>query len=429
MKSNLSEKKKIHAFIKANNDKKLVVVQGLGFVGAAMSIVIANSPKSEYAVIGVDLPIKQSIIDNLNIGIFPIECNDPKIYKYFNCAKIKNTFYATSDIYAYTKADIIIIDINLDVAKRLNNYGEMDSYNVNLQPFESAIQTIAENCKNDVLVLVETTVPPGTCQHIIKPKFESVFNKRGILHNYKIGHSYERVMPGPQYIDSIQNFYRVYSGVDEVSANAIKSFLESIISTEEYPLTKLNNTNASEMSKVLENAYRAMNIAFIQEWTKFAESAGVNLYEVVEAIRMRPTHKNIMKPGLGVGGYCLTKDPLLASWASQKWFNSPKLSQSENAISINDRMPLHTYEIIKENFNKDLAGKRILILGISYLPNVGDTRYTPVELLYDKLLEDGVSVVLHDPFVALWREKNLEIRNNDDVFDGMYNAAIIGTPT
>ena len=116
-----------------------------------------------------------------------------------------------------------------------------------------------------------------------------------------------------------------------------------------------------------------MNIAFIQEWTELAEAANVNLYEVIDAIRLRPTHSNIMRPGLGVGGYCLTKDPLLASWSSEKIFEGKPLKQSEESVVINDRMPLHTYNKISNFYNGSLEGKTVLILGVSYLSDVGDT--------------------------------------------------------
>ncbi|MBO6649886.1 MAG: hypothetical protein JJ927_02565, partial [Balneola sp.] len=312
------EQKNIDAFLAANSDKKVVVVQGLGFVGAVMSIVVANSDANEYAVIGVDLPNRKPVIDTLNNGEFPIHSTDAKVYEYFENARKRNTFYATSDNYAYTKADVVIVDINLDVAKEVGVDKKLEGYSVNMDGFKAAMHTIASRCKEDVLILVETTVPPGTSQKIVRPIFEEEFEKRGLAPTFKIGHSYERVMPGPGYVDSIKNFYRVFSGINEESADAVEKFLHTIITTDEYPLTRLGNTNATEMSKVLENSFRAMNIAFIQEWTEFAESAGVNLYEVVNAIRMRPTHQNIMRPGLGVGGYCLTKDPLLASWASQE---------------------------------------------------------------------------------------------------------------
>src|SRR6185369_3635524 len=126
----------------------------------------------------------------------------------------------------------------------------------------------------------------------------------------------------------------------------------ALISTNEYPLTRLGNTQATEMAKVLENSYRAMNIAFMVEWSRFAEEAGVNIYEVVNAIRMRPTHKNLMLPGLGVGGYCLTKDPLLASWARMNLFGSEApLEQSETGVHINDQMPIFAFQYLQSQYN------------------------------------------------------------------------------
>jgi nucleotide sugar dehydrogenase len=417
----------IDYFLKKHSDSKIVAVQGLGFVGAVMSIVVANTDKENYAVIGIDLPHRREVIDKLNKGVFPIECTDQKVYEYFDEVKAKGNFFATDDEYAYSKADVVIVDINLDVEKNSDSDKNLKQYDVDLNSFKKAISTIAENCREDVLVFVETTVPPGTCQKIVQPIFKKVFDERGLKHNYKIGHSYERVMPGPGYVDSIKNFYRVYSGIDNKSEEAVREFLESVISTDEYPLTKLGSTNASEMSKVLENSYRAMNIAFIQEWTEFAESAEVDLFEVINAIRMRPTHKNIMRPGLGVGGYCLTKDPLLASWASQEFFNSVSLSQSEQAVKINDRMPTHTFNRMQRYFKGELKGLKILILGISYLQNVGDTRYTPADLLYDKLKKSGANLVLHDPYVEKWEERNLDI-NTGEINENGFDAVVIATP-
>lgn len=408
--------------------KKTVVVQGLGFVGAVMSLVVANNDKDEYNVIGVDLPSNQDVIDKLNQGIFPIQSSDDKINSFFKEAIRRKNFRATSDIKAYSKADIIIVDINLDVQKGVFDKNLNNDYTIDLSGFKKAMRTIAENCKNDVLLLVETTVPPGTCINIIKPIFDEVFKKRGLKQLFKIGHSYERVMPGPNYIDSIKNFYRVYSGINDDSADAVEQFLKTIISTDEYPLTRLSNTNATEMSKVLENSFRAMNIAFIQEWTEFAEVAGINLFEVIDAIRLRPTHKNIMKPGLGVGGYCLTKDPLLASWSSQYLFNSNKLLQSEKAVAINDEMPLHSFKTVYNHFKGDLSSKRILILGVSYLQNVGDTRYSPVAIIYEKLINSKVIVTLHDPYVEKWDEYNIFMESTQNVLEKEYDAVFIGCP-
>jgi len=405
----------IEKFVQKNQEKKIIAVQGLGFVGSVMSLVCANAINGDYAIIGIDLPTKRgkSIINSLNNGIFPLVTDDPKIEEFFLNTIKKNNFIATTETESYKFADIIIVDINLDVEKNNDYSGELIDYDVNLDSFKKAITTIGENCKQDALILIESTVPPGTCKNIVKPIINNCLKKRKLSSDkIKISHSYERVMPGPGYIDSIQNFFRVYSGVDEKSADAVESFLHTIIRTDEYPLTRLGNTNATEIAKVLENSYRAMNIAFAVEWSRFAEEAGVNLYEVVNAIRLRPTHANLMYPGIGVGGYCLTKDALLASWAKQNLIgNSEPLLQSEKAISINDQMPRFAFEFLENNYSK-IRNKKVLLLGISYRGDVGDTRSTPVEKLYDYLLESGAKINCHDPYVNYWDEKSINVEQN-----------------
>lgn len=408
-----SDKLGVAQFLANHHGKKIVAVQGLGFVGAAMSLVVANS-NFDYAVIGVDTAYESSYwkIASINEGELPLVSSDKKLHSYFKNAKLRNNLYATYDSCAYSLADVVIVDINLDVIKNSGSLSELESFDVDLSRFKQAITEVLTHCKENALVLVETTVPPGTCENIIKPLANQIFSERGLDSNFlKLAHSYERVMPGPNYIDSIENFYRVYSGINEYSADAAEQFLKTVIRTNVYPLTRLSNTNATEISKVLENSYRAMNIAFIQEWTELADSAGVDLYEVISAIRMRPTHSNIMRPGLGVGGYCLTKDPLLASWASKEIFNCRPLTQSEIAVAINDQMPLYSIELLKNRYGESLANKKVLVWGVSYLNDVGDTRYTPVGLFYDQLISLKAEVFLHDPYLSLWEEKSLQVEN------------------
>lgn len=398
---------KINKFLSDNAGKKIIVIQGLGFVGAVMAIVCANA-KENYAVIGVDLPNKNSYwkVQGINNGSFPVKSSDVKINIYYQKAMRNKNLIATCDEYAYSVADYIIVDINLDVIKYNSlSTGKLTSYEVNLNNFNSAIKSIAKKCKESSTILIESTVPPGTTSEVVVPIFRSIFKERDLnFDNLKIGHSYERVMPGENYIDSIVNYYRVYSGVNENSEVEIKNFLESIISTDNYPLTKLSNTNATEIAKVLENSYRAMNISFIIEWSRFAELANVNLYEVIDAIKMRPTHKNIMYPGIGVGGYCLTKDPLLASWSKQNIFKSKySLEMSEKSVSQNDMMPYYAFINIGKKINLNELNS-VLIFGVSYRADVGDTRYSPV-YLFKKLFENiNIKCYCHDPFVKYWNE-------------------------
>jgi len=407
---------KLEKFISVNSSNTIVVVQGLGFVGSVMSLVCANPINGDYAVIGIDLPTNrgQKIINDINNGVFPLAAEDPKISQFFQNAISKGNFLATSDEDAYSYADIIIVDINLDVEKNNDISGALIDFNVNLAFFKRAISTIGENCKQNVLILVETTVPPGTCQGIVVPILKDCLKKRNLPFNQiKIGHSYERVMPGPDYVDSIQNYYRVYSGINDKSADAVESFLHTIIRTDEYPLTRLNNTNATEMAKVLENSYRSINIAFMVEWSRFAEEAGVDIYEVVDAIRLRPTHANLMYPAIGVGGYCLPKDALLASWARQNLINSKSdsLKISELGVSTNDQMPWYAFKLLKRLY-PGLHKSKILLLGISYKGDVGDTRYSPAEKLYEYLSNIGCIISCHDPYVEFWDEKEIEIEQN-----------------
>ena len=411
----LEDSAEIQKFLAKNIGKKVIVVQGLGFVGAVMSLVCANALTEEYAVIGVDLASENTYwkIKSINDGVFPLIADDPKIAEFFDNAKAKGNFLATYDPLAYQYADVIIVDINLDVQKESYEKGGLKDFDVNLNGFKAAIQSIGRNCRDDVLVLVETTVPPGTCEQVVKPIIEEELVKRELsLKKYRLGHSYERVMPGPQYIDSIREFPRVYAGVTETSADAVEEFLKTIIDISKCDLTRLEHTNATEMAKVLENSYRAMNIAFAVEWSRFAEEAGVDLYAMVNAIRARPTHANLMYPGIGVGGYCLTKDPLLASWARKYHFGSTSdLEMSINGVSVNDQMPVFAYNRLVQVFG-DVSDKKVTFLGVSYRGDVGDTRFTPVEPLVELVREAGAEIVLHDPFVSYWEEQKCNVESD-----------------
>lgn len=402
----------IDRFLAANAGRKVVVVQGLGFVGAVMAIVCANAADEEYAVIGIDLATPEAWwrIRSLNDGTFPLTAGDPKIADFFDASRRHNRFLATHDNYAYAKADVIIVDINLDVQKQLDEAGLLRDYDVNLTGFKRAIATIGDHCRKDVLVVVETTVPPGTCAQVVAPTLRERLTARGLsMSGLRIGHSYERVMPGPDYIESIRTFPRVYSGIDAASADATESFLRTIIDTDCCPLTRLSSTNATEMAKVLENAYRAMNIAFVVEWSRFAEEAGVDLFSVVNAIRQRPTHANLMYPGIGVGGYCLTKDPLLASWARQAFFGAAQpLACSVAAVKTNDQMPTFAFEFLRKHVG-ELRDRKVLLMGVAYRGDVGDTRFSPVGPFYDHLVATGARVLLHDPFVPYWAEKDVAV--------------------
>jgi nucleotide sugar dehydrogenase len=397
----------------SKESKQTVVVQGLGFVGSAMAVAVANAVdtngKPYFDVIGVDLPTNagKERIEKINSGIFPFKTVDNKIIAGTKDAVSNGNLSATGDEKIFSKADIVLVSINLDLI-----YKDGKTPSVNFDMFKNAMHTLGKNIKENVLIIVETTVPPGTCEKVVKPIIQEHLKERGMNPDaVYIAHSYERVMPGANYLDSIINFWRVYAGTTEQAADYCEAFLSKIINVKKYPLTRLKSTTASETSKVLENSYRAVNIAFIEEWGRFAEDVGFDLYEVINAIRIRPTHSNIRQPGFGVGGYCLTKDPLFAKIAAKEIFNlnGHNFQYSSQAVELNRVMPLVTLEKLKKYFGGSIKGKKILLMGISYREDVGDTRYSPAETFYVQACKEGAQVVPHDPLVEYWEETQVHV--------------------
>jgi UDP-N-acetyl-D-glucosamine dehydrogenase len=385
--------------------KRTVCIQGLGFVGSAMAVACARAGTDRpegpwFDVIGVDLPNTQgrNRIDAINRGEFPFASTDSSLIAETAAAVSAGNLTATDDTTSMARADIVVVDVPLDIDF------ETPTPALVLQPFERAIHAIGEHAKPGALIIVETTVPPGTCERIVQPILVEWASKRSCT-PFLLAHSYERVMPGEHYLESITSFWRAYSGVDDRSADACGEFLGKVIDTTRFPLKRLSSPTASETAKVLENAYRAANIAFINEWGQFAEKANVDLFEVLDAIRVRPTHNNIRQPGFGVGGYCLTKDPEFAAIAARDLLGigAQPFPMSELAMRINREMPLHPLALLEERFGT-VQSLRIALAGISYRQDVADTRYSPAQTFVEAAEHKGAVVTCFDPLVTHWEE-------------------------
>jgi nucleotide sugar dehydrogenase len=390
---------------------RVVAVQGLGFVGAAVAPAVASATDASgnplYFVIGVDRATPESYwkVEKVNAGASPIVSTDPELARLTQAAVhgARNLRATTCDE-AYSLADVIVVDVHLDAA---GSHAPTD-IRVDLEPFTAAIRTIGRRMRADALVLIETTVPVGTCERIVLPILCAERLARGIDSPPLLAHAYERVMPGPHYMSSIRAYPRVFAGVDDRSTVAAREFLSTFVRTPDgNGLWQLDDPVTSELAKLLENSYRATNIAFIHEWTLLAEQIGVNLFAIVDAIRARKgTHDNMRYPGFGVGGYCLTKDPLLAQWGSRELLASDAvLDMSLDALRTNSLMPLHTARLVKEAAGGDVAHAVVAVCGVSYIPDVADTRNSPTAILVDDLLAAGATVRVHDPIVRAWIEK------------------------
>ena len=392
---------------------KTVGVIGLGFVGAATATMVGISEQG-YGVLGFDVPTDNGLwkIGDFNNGIVPISCGDEHLSNSFSVAFSKNKMQATPTLSLCSMCDVVIVAINLDVEKVYSDDGEL-TYDVVIQPYLECIKEIAKYISQDTLIILEFTLPVGFTEGHVLPILQDSFVLRGLdTDAILLGHSYERVTPGKNYLASMKNFYRVYSGVNEISKIKTRQFLETVISTEDFPLTELPKPAASEMAKLLENSYRSMNIAFAIEWSRFAEENLVNLYEVVDAIRMRPTHANLMYPGIGVGGYCLTKDGLIAASS----FQSGELPMTVNALKQTDLMPRYAVDYVKAHIEEIplLKSKECIFAGVSYAPGVGDTRYSPVQPFFDNINHLFNKCHLVDPYVSFWEETNNAVSNSLD---------------
>ena len=394
--------------------QEIVVVMGVGFVGAVMAAIVADTVdengKPTKFVIGMQRPSVRSFwkIPMLNKGISPVKAEDPEVEPMIRrCVIDKKTLVATYVYDVLQFADVVIIDVQLDYHK--NELGNVRNGQVEMTALEESFEVIAKHIKPDALVLIETTVAPGTTEQVAFPVMKKIFRQRGIEHDPLLAHSYERVMPGREYVASIRDFWRVCSGVNEQAKERVVKFLNEVINTRKFPLTVLDRPIESETAKIVENSYRATILAFMDEWSTFAERNGVDITKVIKAIKVRPTHSNMIFPGPGVGGYCLPKDGGLGVWAYKHilGFEDDIFKITPMAIDINDTRSLHAAQMVRDalrNMNVPIANADVLVLGASYREDVGDTRYSGSEIMIRRLSEMGAEIHVHDPYVDQWWE-------------------------
>lgn len=413
----IKERKRLEKLVKEERLKgrQIVVVMGVGFVGAVMAGVIADSVDRDkgnpiYYVIGMQRPSPRSYwkIPYLNRGQSPIEAEDPEVASLIErCVQQKKTLTASFTYDALTLADVVVVDVQCDYEKE--TLGDVRKGRADIKALEASLKSIGEQIDPECLVLIETTVPPGTTEYVAYPIIKKAFEKRGVTEEPLLAHSFERVMPGRDYVASIRDFWRVCSGVNEKARTKVAAFLSNVLNVEEYPLTVLDRPLESETCKIVENSYRATMLAFLDEWSRFSERNGVDLIKVIQAIKVRPTHSNIIFPGPGIGGYCLPKDGGLGVWAYQTLmgFEDDIFKITPLAIDVNDTRALHVAELTRDalrNMGRIVGASKIALLGISYREDVGDTRYSGSELIVRKLAEMGAEVLFHDPYVKHWWE-------------------------
>ena len=396
--------------------QEVVVVMGVGFVGAVMAAIVADCEDKDGRpskfVIGCQRPSTRSFwkIPLLNRGVSPVKAEDPQVDVLIGrCVLEKKTLTASYNSQVLDLADCVVIDVQCDFLKQ--ELGNMKSGECDMAALEATLKTVGQHIRPDCLSLIETTVAPGTTEFVAWPILKKAFAGRGIEAVPLLAHSYERVMPGREYVASIRDFWRVCAGCDAPARARVEKFLREVLNTEKFPLTVMDRPIESETAKIVENSYRATILAYLHEWSIFAERNGVDLVKVVDAIKMRPTHSNMIFPGPGIGGYCLPKDGGLGYWAYKHilgFEDGDKVFRiTPVAVDINDTRALHVAELTRDalrNMDRYIAASQVLIAGASYRQDVGDTRYSGSELVVRKLAEMGAEMRAHDPYVEQWWE-------------------------
>jgi len=412
-----AEFRRIESLVEAarGEGKEIVVVMGIGFVGAVMAAIIADTVDKDSSrpgkfVIGCQRPSTRSYwkIPLLNRGQSPVRAEDPEVEPMIaRCVLEKKTLIATYNSDCLKLADCVVVDVQCDYTK--NDLGNMRTGKAEMSALEATIRIIGEKVPPKCLTLIETTVAPGTTEFVALPVMKKAFAGRGIDSEPLLAHSFERVMPGRNYVSSIRDFWRVCSGCNDEARERVEKFLREVLNTEKFPLTVMDRPIESETTKIVENSFRATILAFLDEWSLFAERNGVDLIKVIKAIKVRPTHNNIIFPGPGIGGYCLPKDGGLGYWAYKHilGFDDDIFRITPMAIDINDTRGLHVATLTRDalrNMGRQVAGAPVLLCGASYRQDVADTRYSGSEIVVRKLTEMGAEMRVHDPYIKHWYE-------------------------
>lgn len=374
-----------------------IVVIGMGYVGIPCAALLADV--DGFEVIGLQRRSKRSgwKIDLLNSGKSPFEGVEPGLDELIAKVVEKGTFKVTDDITVLSDADVILIDVQTPTDTQ-----NMPQY-ISLREVS---KNIGKYIRKGALVVVESTVAPGTTQNVVQKIIEKESGFKGGV-DFDLVFSYERVMPG-KLINNIVNLPRVLGGITPEGAQRAAELYSKIVKEKLY----ITSTLTAELSKTIENAYRDVNIAFANEMALVCESLGVDIYEIREIINALDS-RDLHIPGAGVGGHCLPKDPWLLRYGIYE-YGSWKIEPEFISLArrINDYMPVHLANLVENA----LAAKGIhmneaivTVLGIAYLENSDDTRNTPAATFIATLQSKGADIRLHDPYVQTWEFSHHDI--------------------
>ncbi len=379
-------------------------VVGLGYVGLPLAVESANSA---LKVIGYD--VNSDRVNEINNGKSPIEDISDNELK-----KALNVFQATDDPSLLSKCQHIVISVPTPLT----------DYQPDLSYVESAAKAVGENLVSNQVVILESTTYPGTTLEVLVPNLEK-FSSLEAGSDFYVGYSPERIDPGNQEW-KFKNTPKVISGINDDSLEKINSFYKKIIDE----TVIVQGTREAEMVKLLENTYRHVNIALINELAMLCKMLEIDIWEVVNAAKTKPFGFQSFTPGPGVGGHCIPVDPEYLSFKTRQIGKPVRFV--ELAQEINNSMPGYVVTRVNELLNskdKILRNSKVLVLGVAYKKDISDMRESPALNILELLLEKQVEVSYYDPFVDELKisGQNIKKETTSNNFE-KYDMLLVLTP-
>ncbi len=377
---------------KIKNKTAIIGVVGLGYVGLPIAV---EKAKAGYNVIGFDIQDKK--VDMVNDGKNYIgDIIDSDLDEVVKTGKLK----ATSDFSFIKDIDCVAICVPtpLDIYK---------------QPDISFVRTSAENIATylhkGMLVVLESTTYPGTTEELLKPILEK---KSGLIcgQDFFLAFSPERVDPG-NLIYKTKNTPKVVGGIGKDSTEVAAALYRNVLESEVF---EVSCPAVAEMEKLLENTYRNINIALVNEMAIICDKMGINVWEVIEAAKTKPYGFQAFYPGPGVGGHCIPLDPFYLMWKAREYDYHTRLIEISG--EINHYMPQFVVERayrILNRFKKPLNGSKILILGVAYKQDIDDYRESPALKVIENFEKEGALVQYNDPYIPCFRNKGKEYKSTE----------------
>lgn len=359
--------------------RRKIVIVGLGYVGLPL---VVEAARAGLSVTGLDN--SADVVRGLAAGRSHVDDIDGETVQWL----LDNGFTVTGDASVIARAEAVVVC----VPTPLSRDGEPD-----LRAVKSAASTISKYLSLGTLVVLESTTYPGCTDEIFVPLLEAGGLTAG--KDFHVAFSPERVDPGnPTY--GIKNTPKVVGGYTTACTDAAMAFYKQFIDT----VVRANGTREAEMAKLLENTYRHINIALVNEMAKFSHDLGIDLWNVIECASTKPFGFEAFRPGPGVGGHCIPIDPNYLSHSVKARLKYP-FRFVELAEEINSSMPGYVARRIQDLLNdagQAVRGSNVLLLGVTYKANIGDERESPAVPLAKRLRAMGATVSFHDPYVAAW---------------------------